>query len=320
MRSWLVEDWYGYGGLNLIGGQVGAGKTGLEIGLMAAALAGRSWMGRKTTRPARWVQIVTDRSLDTRQYWAEQYGVELPGPDATYVTDDENDHPLLEGAVLDRLKSTNLWLAKKLDILKPHPLGVVTIDVATPFFPPAQLDYFSGYWPSKWLRKVLCAHPSCYLLLSHGSKYKRFSSAGRLVDRIIGNTCTIGVMDTTSYISTTVEGKDYGFGEDAQAFAVYPRMAKEEVFRLVRDERGRLLQEMAETETQPSTRRGGPKHKLTLEQFLAFFEEPAGFLLVAEKITSECDASSRTVQRRLQEARERGLLHEVSPGVWVKAS
>lgn len=326
--DWLVEDWYHYNGAHLIGGPMGAGKTCLEMSLMKAAMEGKSWLGKKTSRPERWVQIVTDRGMGNREYWAGVYGIDLPGPDATYCVDDNvKDRPKFgSDSVMVRVKASVAWLAKKLEMLKPHPKGVVTIDVATPFFAPSQSDYSTGFWTTKDLKEVFAEFPSCYLLLTHGGKYRKFDAAARLVDRIIGNTGTLGQMDTLSYISSPDEATDLKI-QDAQWFSVLPRMSKRVLMVVKQGETGRLEQVEAPqeeaTEPEPSPNIGGRPQKLTMEDLMEQVPADPGrlhFSQLAEKITKTYKVAMSTIQRRVKEAREQGLIYDDRLGLYKEAA
>jgi hypothetical protein len=324
MTTWLVEDWYHQNGFHLLGGPVGSGKTGLEIGLMAAAFRGEPWLGKQTTKPTKWVQLVSDRGLDNRSYWANQYGIELPGPHETYViADHPHDCPNQEAkTVPERMKYSTEWLRNKLRALEPEPGGVVTIDVATPFFPPSQADYATGFWAGQKMKAALGELPSCYLMLSHGSKYNRFTSASRLVDRIIGNTGILGVMDSLSYIGTKAEAEDMRpkLPDACQVFSIVPRMSEEVVLALRRDRRGRLLLDQSKA---PAENLGGAPRKLTLDGLVSYFtDEPQNRFVITHCIAEQEEVSNKTVSRRFDEAITELLIEEVDgmPNYWIRAS
>jgi AAA domain-containing protein len=321
--EWLVKDWFAAGYAHLIGGAPAAGKTGLEIGLMAAALRGESWFGKQTEKPTRWIQFVTDRDLSSRLYWAKVHGVALPGPDSTYCyRQHREDRIKLGGTATDRAERMLDVLRRRLVELAPAPGTVVTIDVASPFFAPGSADYCLGFGLGHALMDVLEMFPGVtFLLLVHGGKYNHHNSPGRLVDRNIGGTSMFGLVHSLSYLATRTEAKDLGH-PGCQLFEIVPRTGADAQIVLYRDVDGRLLEgplPTASPKASPRAGIGGRSYKLSLEQFVAAISEPISYPLLSERLCTEHEASPTTIQRRFKEAKDAGLILEAEQGKWVRA-
>ena len=243
----IVEGIFPSGELHLISGSRGAGKTGWEVGMERAVMAGEPFMGRQTWRPPVWNVLIFDRSAKDRLAWWKAAGME---PLPYYcLTDDPTITPK---TLLDQTPAQSLdMLSRCVDKLDPPPGSALTIDVANFIAGDANLSYRSGFAHGWALSKIAAERQITPFALMHGGKQKQGQQYMRLTDRTIASTGFMGTANACGYIATREETaaigaedgslSDFGTRSDLQIFEWEPRKGPTERFVLGRADSGLFI-------------------------------------------------------------------------------
>lgn len=218
------------GGVNILAGAPGVGKTAWLAGLLRAIRDGEPIFGHPTTRVPPLGFVGTDRSwLNGAAWWFEQAGF----PEiAHYCPQDDLSYNLRN---LRRKHERTDVLASFMDRLQLPPGAVIGVDPVTPFLGGNLLDYDTCYVASQEIQRYL--HMRQYTLIgtAHAGKQRADASDRylRMQDRILGSAALIGFGDTTMYLASPEELEQPYYG-----FHWAPHRAKAETHYLKRTETG----------------------------------------------------------------------------------
>ena len=222
------------GGLSLLAGAPGVGKTALLAGLLRDIRDGRAIFGHTLgTRPPAIGFINSDRSWDKGAgIWFGRVG--YPDIRRYSIADD----PTFSAKRLrKRFERTDL-LCSFIDQLALPPGSLINVDPVSIFLGGNLLDYDTCYVASQEIRAYLRQKQYTLLGTAHSSKLKTNKQDRylRMQDQILGSTALLGFSDTQMYLASPEElGKSY------YAFLWHPHGAKSEVHYLDRDEQGLFL-------------------------------------------------------------------------------
>lgn len=194
---WLLPGLIVEGGLNLIAGEVAAGKTWLALDLgLAAASGGMAW-GRKFTASTPTLYLGCDNNWSTlaRRVKDLVAGREIPGPADFHVCDAALDLGSTEGLLtLERLVTEMGARLVVIDVLARYMRGVDE-NAAGEVAP-----VLTG------LRAFANRHGVTLVLLHHLNKSKGI--IGQLLERIRGSIEFAGAVDTVLVLTVQGEGMD----------------------------------------------------------------------------------------------------------------
>lgn len=194
---WLLPGLILEGGLNLIAGEVAAGKTWLALDLgLAAASGGRAW-GRTFARPTPTLYLGCDNNWSTlaRRVKALVAGREIPGPADFHLCDAALDLGSPEGLqTLERLVSETGARMVVIDVLARYMRGVDE-NAAGEVAP-----ILTG------LRAFANRLGVTLVILHHLNKSKGI--VGQLLERIRGSIEFAGAVDTVLVLTVQGEGMD----------------------------------------------------------------------------------------------------------------
>lgn len=297
----LVQDIFPSGGMHVLGGSRGAGKTAFEVWMSRHILRGEPFMGHETHAPVWWGVLILDRDTSDRLQWWDAAGMD-PLPYYS-LTSDKSITP--QKLLRQEPTETIRMVEQAIDNLKPPRGGVITIDVANFVAGDANLSYRSGFAHGWALSRIAADRGITIFALMHGGKQKSGQQYFRLTDRIIASTGFLGTANTIAYVATPQECEE---DEGLQAFEWEPHHHKPERFLLQRTSEG--LYTVQEGLTLPERQPKEPDAAMmTLLDAIPFEEWLPGAL-----IRENMRVPKATFSRRIKSLREFGLVDEMRQG------
>ena len=299
----IIAQYLPSGGLNLLAGAPGVGKTAFVAGLLRDIRDGRLIFGHTPTRVPAMGFIGTDRSWKNGAgWWFDQVGF------SEILAYSMQDDPTYNIKGLRKRHDRTDILASFIDRLKLPPGSLITVDPITPFMGGNLLDYDTCFVASQEIQRHLKLRGYTLLGTAHSSKQKTNKQDRylRLQDRTLGSTALIGFGDTAMYLASPEEiGKPY------YAFHWQPHRAKAETHYLTRDAQGLFLPHVATVDLDGASQ----------IQVLALLPSEASAAVEFSALVDLAAAiplSSRTVKRALHALVRAGAVQRVSHGRYCR--
>ena len=221
-----------YGGINLLAGAPGCGKTALLATLLKAFRDGTPIFGHTPKKVSSIAFFGVDRSWDSTRGWFERAGF----PDIPYYSL-ADDAAFVKTRLRRKLERTGI-LREVLDkflasgALKPD--GLIAVDPLSLFLGGNLLDYDACAVACLEIRDLLRARQLTMIATAHASKQRGEKDRYvRLQDRILGSAAIFGFSDTQLYLATPEE-----LDAEHYVFLWCPHMSPTESFTLTRDPQG----------------------------------------------------------------------------------
>jgi DNA-binding transcriptional ArsR family regulator len=286
-----------YGGVSLIAGAAGTGKTALLASFLRDLRQGRPIFGHQPS-PIPAVAVITcDRGWDRGAgFWFERAGfAEIPH----YAMVDD---PLFDPRSLRRKFDRTARLLEMVDKLALPSRSLVAVDPIGLFLGGNLNDYDSCAVACLELRAGLRNRGLTLVGTAHSGKMKTDKNQRylRLQDAILGSAALFGFGDTQMYLAAPDELRKSHY-----TLLWHPHEAKAEVFDLMRDENGLFVPYV------PSDTGSGVR-------VLALLPEDGAPLTLAEivQLAAAIPLTPKTVQRALLELIEQGLVVKVKHGTY----
>jgi hypothetical protein len=242
------------GGITILGGAPGAGKTALVTGWACAWRDGRPIFGHAVQQPQRVAYITADRSwTQSARLWFDAAGF----PEILHYSL-QDDRAFIKGRLRDKDKLVTGIFAhclQQLAIACPGgrlPFGLlVIVDPISLFLGGNLNDYFACAIACSEIRELCLRYGITVLGLAHAAKQKGASKDrySRLQDRIAGSTAIAGYSDTQIYLASPDEAE-----EDHYLCEWSPHHAPTETFFLDRGDDGLFVPIRGATEILNLTR------------------------------------------------------------------
>ena len=289
------------GGINLLAGAPGVGKTALLAGILRELRDGRLIFGHQPLALPGIGIVNADRT------WAKGCGLwfERTGyPEIKHysLADDVDFNPK---RLRKRHERTDL-LANFADRLELPPGSLLNVDPLSLFLGGNLLDYESCMVACHEIRAYLRLRQYTLIGLGHTAKLKanKQDRYARMQDQLFGSTALAGFTDAQLYLASPLEtGKSY------YTLVWHPHGAKEEQHLLERDEQGLFVPYSGVDEG-------------TRVQVLNLFpltDDAVGFALLVE-LASAIPLSRATVKRTLDVLLERGTVARAGHGLYKRVT
>lgn len=217
-----------FGTVTLLAGAAGVGKTAMLAGFVRRWLDGRTIWGHPTNVPTEFCYLAADRQWASHQQWFDAVG--YPQIKHYSIADD----PSLSLEWLGNPQNAYKAFLKSLDILAPMPGAHVFVDPMAPLFISGDqnrsrdvaitLLRFSRECKKRQINLTCCAHFS-------KQKTDAQTQYRRPMDRISGSGALVGFSDTQIYLIDPEPPE-----QPYHIFGWRPRHAKEETFKVLRDD------------------------------------------------------------------------------------
>lgn len=286
-----------YGGVSLLAGAAGTGKTALLARLLRELREGKPVFGHQPGKINQVGIVTADRGWERGAgFWFERAGYyDIPHYS---MCDDTSFDPRQLRRKFDR----TALLLSFIDKLKLPAQSLVAVDPLGMFLGGNLNDYDSCAIACLEIRTGLRDRGLSLFGNAHSGKMKADKNQRylRLQDAILGSAALFGFGDTQCYLAAPEE-----IGKDHYAFLWHPHEAPLEVFELARDESGLFVP------YEPGADRGSCTRILDL---MPLSGDLALFALVerAEAIP----LTRKTVQRALAQLIEDGKVEKVRKGVY----
>jgi hypothetical protein len=287
-----------FGGVSLIAGAAGTGKTALLASLLRDLRRGRPIFGHQPN-PIPAVGIITcDRGWERGAgFWFERCGFpEIPH----YAMVDD---PTFDPRSLRRKFDRTARLLEMVDKLQLPSRGLVAVDPIGMFLGGNLNDYDTCAVACLELRAGLRVRGLTLLGTAHSGKMKTDKNQRylRLQDAILGSAALFGFGDTQMYLAAPDE-----LGKDHYALLWHPHEAKAEIFDLERDEQGLFALRVPGVDRSSCAR------------VLALLPADGAPITLAElaQLAAAIPLTQKTVQRTLAELIEQGLVVKVKHGTY----
>lgn len=289
-----------YGGVSLLAGAPGTGKTAWLASFLRDLRDGRPIFGHQPNPISSLGIIANDRGWRRGAgFWFERVGF---GDIAHYSMVDD---PKFDPRVLRRKFDRTKLLLDFVDKLKLTPGGLVAVDPIGLFLGGNLIDYDTCAVACLELRSGMRERGLTILGTAHSGKMRADKNARylRLQDAILGSTALFGFGDTQMYLAAPEEIQKPYF-----AFLWHPHEAPPEVFSLERDESGLFL---------PYT--GVDRGSCT--RILHLMEEGQPIALIAlQERAAAIPLTYKTVQRAMVQLLEEGKVVKVRRGVYQRVT
>lgn len=296
----VIPGYLPAGGINLLSGAPGVGKTAFLAGLLRDLRDGRPIFGHQPRQVPAIGFVGTDRSwANGAGWWFQQVG--FPEILAYSMQDDAGYNVKTLRRRHDRIDI----LLSFIDRLTLPAGAVVTVDPITPFMGGNLLDYDTCFVASQEIQRYLRMRQYTLIGAAHSGKQKANKQDRylRMQDRVLGSTALIGFGDTAMYLASPEElEKPY------YAFHWQPHRAKAQTHYLERDARGLFIPYL-----------GSDTEEGTSQRVLALFPPVAAvsFADLAESAAS-FPLSKKTVRRAVDQLLIRNQIVRVDRGLYKR--
>lgn len=225
-----LPDIIPYGGITLLAGAPGVGKTALLASIARNFRDGRPIFGHQPNPLPAIGIIAADRGWSRgARVWFERAG--YPDIRSYSMADDRTFDPRSLRKRFDRAQR----LLDFIDKLHLPPGSLVLVDPIALFLGGNLLDYDCCAVGCHEIRAGLMLRQLTLLATAHSAKLRADPKARYLrpQDQILGSTALFGFSDTQMYLGSPEET-----GESYYTFVWHPHLAKPEAFLLGRDEQG----------------------------------------------------------------------------------
>ena len=297
----IVSFYLPGGGLSLLAGAPGVGKTALVAGMLRDLRDQRSIFGHPSSPVPACGFVNADRGWHKGAgLWFDRVG--YPEIQRYSLADDRE---FSAKRLRRRLERTDL-LASFIDRLKLPSGSLIIVDPVSIFLGGNLLDYDTCFVASQEIRAYLRLRGYTMLGTAHSAKMKTNKQDRylRLQDQILGSTALLGFSDTQMYLASPEElGKAY------YAFLWHPHGAKAETHFLDRDNQGLFV---------PWT----GADNATQQRILVLIPDDGtaiefkGIVELAEAIPY----SRRTVKHVLDQLMERGIVERAGYGKYRRVT
>lgn len=220
------------GGISLLAGAPGTGKTALLATLLRAFRDGQPIFTHDPAPITDIGMISTDRSWSTNRLWFDRAG--FPDIKVYSVADDST----LDKSRL-RKRHERIKLFKEfLDKLAIRPGGLLVVDPIAVFLGGNLIDYDACMVACLEIRDILHVRKLTLIGTAHTAKLKADKKDRylRLQDQILGSTAIFGYTDTQMYLAAPAE-----IAKPHYTFLWSPHMAPPETYDLTRDTQGLFI-------------------------------------------------------------------------------
>lgn len=299
------------GGISLLAGSPGVGKTALLATFLRDLLKGLPVFGRQPTRIPGLGVINTDRG------WAEGAGLWFARagfPDVAYYS-------LADDATLPIKRLRKKW--ERLDLLFEAidrlalPWGsVIVVDPVALFLGGNLIDYDTCAVACYEIRRMLRIRGLTMIATAHAKKLaaNKKDRYLRLQDQILGSTALFGFTDTQMYLAAPDE-----LQEDYYVFLWQPHMLPAESFMLKRDDQGLF---MPYADAIGATRES--KRSAQDESILQLLPADGAILalgaILEAAMAQGIPLSRRTIIRILERLMKAGLIDHAGYGCYRRAT
>jgi hypothetical protein len=218
------------GGISLLAGAPGVGKTALLASLARDLKRGRPVFGHQPSPIPEVGIVIADRGWDRgAEFWFSRVGyAEIPH----YAMADDT---LFDPRSLRRKFERTQRLFEFIDRLKLPPGSVVIVDPLSLFLGGNLMDYDGCAVACHEIRALLRQRGLTMLASAHSAKLKADKKDRYLrpQDQILGTTALIGFCDTSAYLASPEE-----IGKTFYMFLWQPHAVPLETFQLERDDQG----------------------------------------------------------------------------------
>lgn len=224
-----------YGGIHLLAGAPGCGKTALLATLLRSFRDGTPIFGHQPTPVSSIAFFGVDRSWDNTKGWFHRAGY----PEIPYysLADDPAFNKSRLRKRFDRTAILREVLDKFLAAGHLRPGGLVAVDPIALFLGGNLLDYDTCAVACLEIRDLLRSRALTLIGTAHASKQRGEKDRYvRLQDRILGSAALYGFTDTQLYLATPEE-----LEADHYVFLWCPHLAPAETFTLTRDTQGLFI-------------------------------------------------------------------------------
>lgn len=289
------------GGLSLLAGAPGVGKTALLAGILRDLRDGRLIFGRQPIRLPGIGIINADRTWSKGcGLWFERAG--YPEIKHYSLADDTEFNAK---RLRKKFERTDLF-ASLADRLELPPGSLLNVDPVSLFLGGNLLDYDTCLVACHEIRAYLRMRQYTLIGTAHSAKLKQNKQDryARMQDQLFGTTAQAGFSDSQLYLASPLEtGKAY------YTLVWHPHGAKEEHHFLERDDQGLFVPYIgADTETQANVLRLLPEDGTEIE-----------FGVIIE-LAEAIPLSRRTVKNVLDQLMERCLVERVGHGKYRKVT
>ena len=288
-----------FGGITVLAGSSGVGKTALLAGLLRDLKAGRLVFGHQPAPIPAIGFINCDRSWGRGgAKWFERAGFPL---EHVYSMADD---PAFNPKTLRKKWERTDRLAEFIDKLTLPQGSLLCTDPFSLFLGGNLLDYDACACACHEIRQLLRIRQLTLLAAAHTAKIKADARERYLrpQDQILGSAAILGFSDTQMYLAAPEEtGKPY------YTFLWHPHLAPAETFYLERDEQGLFVPYSGADQG-------------NCNRVLAFFPENGDevTLKVLVELAEAIPLTRRTVFRVLETLIERGRVRKIKHGVYAR--
>lgn len=221
-----------FGGISLLAGAPGTGKTALLATLLKAFRDQQPIFGHQPSPLPSIDLICVDRSWTTNSLWFDRAG--YADISVYSLADDQAFSKARLRRKADRIKI----FTELVDKLPYRPGGMVVADPIALFFGGNLIDYDTCMVSCLELREVLHAKSLTLLGTAHTAKLRadKKDRYMRLQDQILGSTALFGFTDTQMYLASPEE-----LAVPHYTFLWAPHMAPPQTFDLTRDTTGLFI-------------------------------------------------------------------------------
>jgi hypothetical protein len=289
-----------FGGVSLLAGAAGTGKTALLAGLLRDLKEGHPVFGHQPGKVVEVGIITSDRGWERGAgFWFERAGY---GNIPHYSMCDD---PTFDPRSLRRKFDRTALLMTFIDKLKLPPQSLVAVDPLGMFLGGNLNDYDSCAVACLEIRGGLRDRGLSLIGNAHSGKMRADKNQRylRLQDAILGSAALFGFGDTQCYLAAPEE-----IGKNHYAFLWHPHEAPLEVFELERDETGLFVPYDNTADRSSCTR------------ILALLPENGDSLALVALVerAAAIPLTRKTVQRALAQLIEEGKVVKVRHGVYQR--
>lgn len=289
------------GGLSLLAGAPGVGKTALLAGLLRDLRDGRPIFGHQP------IALPAIGIINADRGWAKGAGMwfqRVGYPEIKYysLADDADFNPKRLRKKFDR---TDI-LASLIDRLELPPFSLINVDPISLFLGGNLLDYDTCLVACGEIRAYLRSRQYTLLGTAHTAKLKasKQDRYARMTDQMFGSTAIAGFSDSQLYLASPLETR-----KSYYTLVWHPHGAKEEHYLLERDEQGLFVPYSG-------------VDSATLTRVLALFPDADKVMTLAAlvELAEAIPLSRATIKRALEALIERGSVEHVAHGSYQKVT
>lgn len=287
-----------FGGISLLAGAPGTGKTALLASMLKDLRDGKAIFGHQPSPITSLGLLCVDRSWTTNRQWFERAGFpEIP------VYSVVDDHSFVKSRLRKKFDRIKLF-SEFLDKLPLAPGGLVVADPIAMFLGGNLIDYDACAVACLELREIMHDRQLSMIGTAHTAKIKNDVKARylRLQDQILGSTAIFGYTDTQMYLASPAE-----LGTPHYTFLWNPHLSPPATFDLTRDEQGLFI---------PWTAEHGGNH----ERLLRCFPPDDSTLTYTAlcQLAATIPLSTATVKRLLKALLDEGQIRKDANGGYAR--